>query len=472
MTPQASESNSLLAAKGSAHPAALPGWDDALSTATADDRPAFAALSAPPHTMAAADAASASVVSADLSAAQAAPLLPSHIFRSKRTGSLAEMARAEPLGSPDPIDEPEPAPTEADSPGSTDAMPSDSDPARKAVEEPLQPIGHALPGAPETVDGDADQTPTEAIEPESVDGTQPPHLANSLESTVGKAADSPALEADTDPAAATGLDGPGRDSDPPAAPAPDPEPAPAKVSSPGAVSSKQAGDLKAPLGSAATPSLSGVRPGAVPTGRPVKRDLGRVGTSSFRETGKSAGKRDLWVIVALVLLGIAAVSLIAWSIHDDLISDEAAQTHGEGSLGSATPSTEPQAPAPPRSSSATELAVGSGGYLPSEGPSLESKLDTAAVSAPPAAKAGAKAAPQPKVDLVRIEASGEAIIAGVAAPHSELIVLDKGQPIGTVTVDSRGEWVLLPETPLAEGDHEISLVMKIVSDSVKLPRLD
>ncbi|MHA1599553.1 MAG: SPOR domain-containing protein [Alphaproteobacteria bacterium] len=76
---------------------------------------------------------------------------------------------------------------------------------------------------------------------------------------------------------------------------------------------------------------------------------------------------------------------------------------------------------------------------------------------------------KPTVDVVRLEASGEAVIAGRAAPNSELIVLDNGEPIGTVQADAFGEWVFVPDVALPTGDHEFGLVVKTVQESVVLP---
>ncbi len=75
----------------------------------------------------------------------------------------------------------------------------------------------------------------------------------------------------------------------------------------------------------------------------------------------------------------------------------------------------------------------------------------------------------PRVDVVRVEEDGSAIIAGMAAPGAELIVLHNGAPIGVAQADSFGQWVLLPEEPLAEGPHEFGLVVKAVEGSVTLP---
>lgn len=97
--------------------------------------------------------------------------------------------------------------------------------------------------------------------------------------------------------------------------------------------------------------------------------------------------------------------------------------------------------------------------------------------APPAAAEPTNTAPtsaapiavKPTVDVVRLEANGEAVIAGRAAPNTELIVLDNGEPIGTVQVDAYGEWVFVPEEALPPGDHEFGLVIKTVQESVNMP---
>jgi nucleoid-associated protein YgaU len=74
------------------------------------------------------------------------------------------------------------------------------------------------------------------------------------------------------------------------------------------------------------------------------------------------------------------------------------------------------------------------------------------------APAGEEAAPS--FDVVRVEPSGETIMAGRAAPGSEVTVMDGDEALGTVTADEAGEWVFLPEKPLGPGAHELGLVAK------------
>ena len=63
----------------------------------------------------------------------------------------------------------------------------------------------------------------------------------------------------------------------------------------------------------------------------------------------------------------------------------------------------------------------------------------------------------PRFDIVRVEPSGEAVIAGVAAPFSVVELLDGDRVIGRVSVDASGSWVIILDRPLAPGDHELGL---------------
>jgi cell division septation protein DedD len=67
---------------------------------------------------------------------------------------------------------------------------------------------------------------------------------------------------------------------------------------------------------------------------------------------------------------------------------------------------------------------------------------------------------EPIVDFMRIDPDGKAVVAGRAAPGTELIVLDNGQQLGTVTADIYGLWTFVSQEPLASGRHEIGLRVK------------
>ena len=66
----------------------------------------------------------------------------------------------------------------------------------------------------------------------------------------------------------------------------------------------------------------------------------------------------------------------------------------------------------------------------------------------------------PSFDVVRINPNGDTVIAGRAAPGAVVVLRDGESVLGTVTADGRGEWVLLPETPLPPGAHRLNLLMR------------
>lgn len=67
----------------------------------------------------------------------------------------------------------------------------------------------------------------------------------------------------------------------------------------------------------------------------------------------------------------------------------------------------------------------------------------------------------PTFDVVRVEPSGETVIAGRAAPESEVTVtLDEDGTVGTARADRSGAWAIVAEQPLAPGSHEIGIEAK------------
>jgi len=67
----------------------------------------------------------------------------------------------------------------------------------------------------------------------------------------------------------------------------------------------------------------------------------------------------------------------------------------------------------------------------------------------------------PTFDVVRVEPSGEAVIAGRAEPNSEVkVTLGADGAVGTTKADSSGAWAIVAEQPLAPGSHEIGIEAK------------
>lgn len=63
----------------------------------------------------------------------------------------------------------------------------------------------------------------------------------------------------------------------------------------------------------------------------------------------------------------------------------------------------------------------------------------------------------PSFDVVRIDPKGNMVMAGRAQPGATVIILDGDKEIGRVTADARGEWVFLPDKPIAPGTRQFSL---------------
>ncbi len=63
----------------------------------------------------------------------------------------------------------------------------------------------------------------------------------------------------------------------------------------------------------------------------------------------------------------------------------------------------------------------------------------------------------PSFDVVRVERDGSSVMAGRAAPGSEVVVRKDGEEVARGRADARGEFVLLPERPLPPGDYALEL---------------
>ncbi len=107
---------------------------------------------------------------------------------------------------------------------------------------------------------------------------------------------------------------------------------------------------------------------------------------------------------------------------------------------------------------------------------LASAPEPKAPSAPPAAPAAEPAAPapaaspsgaeaaseatvspqKPAFDAVNVEPTGEAVIAGRAAPSAKVELRDDGKTLAEATADASGEFVIIPPA-LTPGDHSLSL---------------
>lgn len=88
---------------------------------------------------------------------------------------------------------------------------------------------------------------------------------------------------------------------------------------------------------------------------------------------------------------------------------------------------------------------------------------TATEPTAPAAEAG-----KPQVLSVRFADDGRATIVGTASPDSQLVLLDNGALLATVTADSEGIWSYLGDAALADGTHSFAVAAVATTVAAKL----
>jgi nucleoid-associated protein YgaU len=93
---------------------------------------------------------------------------------------------------------------------------------------------------------------------------------------------------------------------------------------------------------------------------------------------------------------------------------------------------------------------------PPQPTSGQAKVPTVAAATEPAATAPAPAAVKPAFDVVNVEPTGEAVVAGRAAPNAKVELRDAGKIVAEATTDSAGQFVIIPPV-LAPGGHSLTL---------------
>ena len=151
--------------------------------------------------------------------------------------------------------------------------------------------------------------------------------------------------------------------------------------------------------------------------------------------------RPLIVGIAGAIIVLVAIAL---TFFIDREPDRAVQ-QGQGSSAGTASSAE-SSPA----IGAAEPGGGAGAGSPSQEPGAPS-TGTGVSDA-------ASSPDKPTFDIVRVNPQGDTVIAGRARPDSEVTVLQDNEVIGRAKADKRGEWVLVPQTPIAPGTHTLTIV--------------
>ena len=94
-----------------------------------------------------------------------------------------------------------------------------------------------------------------------------------------------------------------------------------------------------------------------------------------------------------------------------------------------------------------------------ETPEDEAPAATPADDTPDAEEDEAAEAALPNFDIVRVDRTGYAVIAGRAAPGAEVTIFANGEELAKTTAERDGSWVISTDTPLDAGPVELSLSM-------------
>lgn len=83
--------------------------------------------------------------------------------------------------------------------------------------------------------------------------------------------------------------------------------------------------------------------------------------------------------------------------------------------------------------------------------------------------AGVQEPAPPQFDTVRVEPSGDAVVAGHGQPNDQVALLANGKAIANIDADGAGNFVIIP-TPLAPGNYELTLEAQRPGEPLRLSR--
>ena len=162
------------------------------------------------------------------------------------------------------------------------------------------------------------------------------------------------------------------------------------------------------------------------------------------------------VLIAVGAAVVVAAALLAYYLLGS--GDQEAPVVAGQPAADSQPQASP--PAPPEAPATEQTATAAPEASPQDTrPVVQVKPRAATPESSAAAPAdGAAPVQAPSFDIVRVERSGETVIAGRAAPDSEVTVTTQdGTAIGSARADSAGSWAIVPEKPLAPGSHELGV---------------
>ncbi|MCX5493797.1 LysM peptidoglycan-binding domain-containing protein [Kaistia dalseonensis] len=166
------------------------------------------------------------------------------------------------------------------------------------------------------------------------------------------------------------------------------------------------------------------------------------------------------------IAGIIAIVVLVVGGYYGLIAKPASKSDATvaDAEKAAVPEAAPQSSAPAASTDAAPSSADgqakpteSASAVPSASPTGESAKAGEAPKVGENANSGETVKTGPTFDVVRVEPSGETVVAGLADPKAKVEVLDGSAPIGETKANERGEWAIAIDKPLAPGTHDLSI---------------
>ncbi len=176
------------------------------------------------------------------------------------------------------------------------------------------------------------------------------------------------------------------------------------------------------------------------------------------------------VLVALAagVIAVCAIAVAAWRLSsvseapppvvERPVGGQSSAPAPAASTKSSEPTNVPPAAGAPGAASVLVPNQQSGTAAPVAGPL--GALVAPSVSSLPAGTSPAptlpSSSPKPSFDVVRIEPTGDAVVAGRAAPRAQVSLMLSGKPVAQAQADADGQFVMLPPS-LPPGDHVLAL---------------
>jgi nucleoid-associated protein YgaU len=147
---------------------------------------------------------------------------------------------------------------------------------------------------------------------------------------------------------------------------------------------------------------------------------------------------------------------VAAALHDDRAENPPGMAT-EATAASAPEPTESVTASPSKSAETTAEPAAPGAETATTPATSSAESETAAAAPAGAAEVEPPVVVVPRFDIVRVEPTGETVIAGVSEPEAMVEILNGPEPVATAEANKRGEWALVLDVPLPPGTHDLGI---------------